>query len=105
MVFLSQSSFSPEISTVSEGDIPALVRRASIRINTVYTWKYGRKFYVRTLPLDYSPVFRGPVPYPWTTAQCSVVQYLTPGLQPSVPWSNALYLDHDPVLCGPVPYP
>ena len=35
MVFLSQSLFSPEISTISEGDISALACRASIRINMV----------------------------------------------------------------------
>ena len=37
MVFLSQL-FSPEINTISEGDIPfpALARQASIKINTLY---------------------------------------------------------------------
>ena len=40
MVFLSQSLFSPEISTVSEDDIPALAHRASIRINTGHIYIY-----------------------------------------------------------------
>ena len=38
MVFLSQKLFSPEISTISEGDIPALAHRASIGTNTVYNY-------------------------------------------------------------------
>ena len=39
-MFLSQLLFSSEISTVSEGDIPALACRASVRINMVYKYIY-----------------------------------------------------------------
>ena len=59
----------------------------------------------RIKPLNHDPVICGPVPYPYTMTQWSVVQCLTHKPWPSDLWSSALPLYHDPVICGPVPYP